>query len=54
MLRFLSTIDYSQELFLGNLKYYSQENYSERKSAHILVKLYPYLQNASADGRRDI
>ena len=26
----------------------------KRKSAHIFVKLYPYLQNASADGRRDI
>jgi len=26
----------------------------KRKSAHILVKLYPYLQNASAEGRRDI
>jgi len=26
----------------------------KRKSAHILVKLYSYLQNASVDGRRDI
>ena len=26
----------------------------KRKSAHIYVKLYPYLKNASADGRRDM
>ena len=26
----------------------------KRKSAHILVKLYPHLQNANADGKRDI
>ena len=28
--------------------------FMKRKSAHILVKLYSYLQNTNADGRRDI
>jgi len=28
--------------------------FRKRKSAHIFVKLYPYLKNASADARRDM
>ena len=31
-----------------------QTNYIKKKSAHIYTKLFPYLVNASADGKRDI
>lgn len=31
-----------------------QINYIRRKSTHLLVKLYPYLKNASCDARRDM
>jgi len=31
-----------------------QINYIKRKSTHLLVKLYPYLKNATCDARRDM
>ena len=46
--KYLGTI-LTPKLSLGE-----QMAFINRKSAHIFSKLYPYLQNASAEGRRDM